>query len=198
MTPMPRPANDAHADATTSSRRPATARTAPRGTWTFLSNHAHVLVCLSRDPRIRLRDVATQVGITERAVQKIVADLEAAGVLIRRREGRRNRYHIHGDRKLRHPVEGEGVVRDLLAALLTDAELRHLDSQAAPPGEGADERSGKRSGERSGEHVGERSNEQGAAAAASHGSAEPPTPLPRKQSGSTGAAGTPRGKRASA
>ena len=62
----------------------------PARHWTFLSNHAHVLVCLAQDPDARLRDVALSVGITERAVQKIVSDLAAAGVIERERAGRRN------------------------------------------------------------------------------------------------------------
>jgi predicted transcriptional regulator len=86
--------------------------------WTFLTNHSHVLICLSRDPSARLRDVAVEVGITERAVQRIVTDLETAGVLTRIREGRRNRYEIHPDLPLRHPVEGHRTVRDLLALAL--------------------------------------------------------------------------------
>ncbi len=85
------------------------------GTWTFLTNHSHVLICLDQDPQSRLRDVAERVGITERAVQRIVQDLEAAGVLTRRREGRRNVYRIHRDQPLRHPVEGHCRVEDLLA-----------------------------------------------------------------------------------
>jgi DNA-binding Lrp family transcriptional regulator len=86
---------------------------APRQ-WTFLSNHAHVLVCLARNPDTRLRDVAGHVGITERAVQKIVGDLEAAGILSRHRVGRRNRYRLHLDRPLRHPLEAHRSVRSLL------------------------------------------------------------------------------------
>lgn len=85
--------------------------------WTFLTNHSHVLICLARDPSARLRDVAVEVGITERAVQRIVADLEHAGVLTRVREGRRNRYVIHGDRPLRHPVEAHTKVSALLGVL---------------------------------------------------------------------------------
>jgi hypothetical protein len=93
----------------------AGARIEARGVaWTFLSNHAHVLVCLARDPSLRLRDVAEVVGITERAVQKIVSDLEAGGVLSRRREGRRNRYTIRADIPLRHPIEAHCRVGDLL------------------------------------------------------------------------------------
>lgn len=82
--------------------------------WTFLTNHSHVLICLWKEPDMRLRDVAAVVGITERAVQKIVQDLEAAGVLHRERIGRRNHYHIALDRPLRHPVEAHRHIRDLL------------------------------------------------------------------------------------
>ena len=82
--------------------------------WTFLTNHSHVLICLHRDPQMRLRDVADEVGITERAVQRIVLDLEEAGVLTRERKGRRNVYHINMKRHLRHPVEGHCRVGELL------------------------------------------------------------------------------------
>jgi len=87
------------------------------GSWTFLTNHSHVLICLARDPRLRLRDLAEQVGITERAVQGIVNDLEAAGCLTRHREGRRNRYEIVADRPMRHSVERQHSVGDLLEAM---------------------------------------------------------------------------------
>jgi len=83
-------------------------------TWTFLSNHAHVLILIASDPEIKLRDVAGRVGITERAVQRIVADLEAAGVLARRREGRRNHYAVFPKKPLRHPIEAHRTVGDLL------------------------------------------------------------------------------------
>jgi predicted transcriptional regulator len=86
--------------------------------WTFLSNHGHVLVCLARDPEARLRDVAQAVGITERAVQKIVADLEAAGVLARERNGRRNRYHLDVGRPLRHPLESHRTIGALVGMVL--------------------------------------------------------------------------------
>jgi DNA-binding transcriptional regulator PaaX len=82
--------------------------------WTYLTNHSHVLICLAEDPTTRLRDVAQRIGITERAVQMIVTDLENAGVLVRHREGRRNRYEILPDKPLRHPVEAHRSVRDLL------------------------------------------------------------------------------------
>ena len=86
--------------------------------WTFLSNHAHVLICIAQEPEIRLRDVAERVGITERAVQRIVADLEEGGYLSRSREGRRNRYEVHADRPLRHPVEAHREVNGLLDLIL--------------------------------------------------------------------------------
>jgi len=73
--------------------------------WTFLTNHALVMAALSREPGLRLRDVALQIGITERAVQRIVAELEAAGYLVRDREGRRNRYQLRLDPGPRHLLE---------------------------------------------------------------------------------------------
>ncbi len=97
-------------------KKPQGARPRPAGGgWTFLSNHSHVLICLSRQPDMRLRDVAEAVGITERAVQKIVQELESGGVITRRRDGRRNHYTIHRDQPLRHPVESHRTVAALLA-----------------------------------------------------------------------------------
>jgi predicted transcriptional regulator len=86
--------------------------------WTFLSNHGHVLVCLALDPHTRLRDVAARVGITERAVQKIVGDLEEAGVLVRERSGRRNSYHLNANVPLRHTLEAHRTVGALLGLLV--------------------------------------------------------------------------------
>lgn len=91
------------------------------GGWTFLSNHAHVLLVLADDPHMRLRDVAERVQITERAVQKIVAELEAAGCVTRHRDGRRNHYEVHGERPLRHPVESHRSVNDLIAMVHSSA-----------------------------------------------------------------------------
>ncbi|MBX2852354.1 MAG: winged helix-turn-helix transcriptional regulator [Phycisphaeraceae bacterium] len=82
--------------------------------WTFLTNHSHVLICLALEPDMLLREVAQKVGITERAVQKIVLELEEGGVLVREKVGRRNHYTIKEGRSLRHPVEGHRQVRDLL------------------------------------------------------------------------------------
>lgn len=98
--------------------RSTPAAAAHAGAWTFFSNHAHVLFCLAADPAMLLRDVAAEVGITERAVQRIVADLEAAGMLTRERKGRRNRYAVDGGAPLRHPVEAHRRVGDLLRLVL--------------------------------------------------------------------------------
>ncbi len=99
--------------------------------WTFLSNHAHVLLCIAREPEIRLRDVAERVGITERAVQRIVADLEADQYLERARSGRRNRYRLHPELPLRHPVVAHRDVGALLALVLESQEIPRLT--ANPP-----------------------------------------------------------------
>lgn len=90
----------------------------PAPGWTFLSNHAHVVFCLAEDPGIVLREVAQRVGITERAVQRIVADLDAAGYLTRERVGRSNVYRVHGQKPLRHPIESHRTVADLIALVL--------------------------------------------------------------------------------
>lgn len=73
--------------------------------WTFLTNHAHVLLSLAQNPEALMRDVAAAVGVTERAVQRIVAELEEAGYLRKEREGRRNRYEVRTTLPLRHPIE---------------------------------------------------------------------------------------------
>jgi DNA-binding MarR family transcriptional regulator len=89
------------------------------GQWTFLTNHSHVLVCIANDPTVRMRDLAAEVGITERAVQRIVADLRDAGYLSLERQGRRNYYYVHTGRPMRHPVEGHCHVSELLEAIQT-------------------------------------------------------------------------------
>lgn len=85
--------------------------------WTFLSNHAHVLVCLSTMPGARLRDISARVGVTERMVQNLCDDLEVAGFLQRRRVGRRNEYTLLLDKPLRHPLESHHTAAELLALL---------------------------------------------------------------------------------
>jgi DNA-binding IclR family transcriptional regulator len=85
--------------------------------WTFLTNHAHVLLYLVRNPAARIRDIAEAVGITERAVQRIIAEMAAAGYLDRRRQGRQNTYRLHTGMSLRHPVEQHRRVGDLIALI---------------------------------------------------------------------------------
>jgi len=91
--------------------------------WTFLNNHAHVLICLARYPDAVLREVAQWVGVTERATQKIIKDLVDCQVLQRQREGRCNRYRINFEQPLRHPLEKQHTVGDLLAMFLTPEEM---------------------------------------------------------------------------
>lgn len=75
------------------------------GQWTFLTNHGHVLVCLAREPDARMRDVAAEVGITERAVQQIVRDLVVEGYVLKEKDGRRNRYRVQRRAHFRHELE---------------------------------------------------------------------------------------------
>ena len=91
-------------------------------TWTFLTNHAQVLLCLAGDPNIRLRDVAARVGITERASQRILAELVEAGYVRTSRIGRRNRYTVDRERAMRHSAQLGHEIRILLEALGPDAE----------------------------------------------------------------------------
>jgi hypothetical protein len=92
--------------------------------WTFLTNHAHVLVCLDADPDLRGWEIAQRVGITERATQKIIGDLVSEGYLTRTRVGRRNTYALDRDAPLRHPLEGGHTVGELLSALADRAPRR--------------------------------------------------------------------------
>ena len=90
-----------------------------RPTWVFLTNHAHVLLCIARVPDSRTRDIAEQVGITERAAQRIVTELIADGYLTRTKNGRRNRYQINRHGHLRHPVFNDLEIGPLLDVLST-------------------------------------------------------------------------------
>ncbi len=85
--------------------------------WTFLTNYGHVLLCIAADPEIRLRDVAGKVGITERAAQRIVADLIEAGYLESTKQGRRNQYRVNAALPLRHPIEEQNHVTALLSLI---------------------------------------------------------------------------------
>jgi DNA-binding IclR family transcriptional regulator len=90
--------------------------------WRFVTNHAHVLECIAADPSARLRDIAATVGITERTASQIVNDLEQAGYVTKTRDGRRNRYEVHGELPLRHAHHRHRTVGDLIRFLETEAE----------------------------------------------------------------------------
>ena len=90
----------------------------PPPRWDFLTNHAHVLVCVARDPGIRLRDIAAAIGITERAAHRIVSELVDEGYLVRKRQGRRNHYEVKTKLPLPHPLAEELEVGDLLEVLV--------------------------------------------------------------------------------
>lgn len=96
-------------------------------TWTFLTNHARVLILIARDPGIRMRDVAAQCTITERTAQAIVADLEEAGYLTHTRRGRRNHYQVIPGTRFRHPAEADYEISGLLALI-----ARHTDEACGP------------------------------------------------------------------
>ena len=105
--------------------------------WSFLSKHGRVLLCIVHDPRVRLRDIAAGLGITERSAYGIVTDLTAAGYAVKQKDGRRNRYQIQAHLPLPEPSSQERTVGDVLALLagtqreaVTDAERRHLTPTA--------------------------------------------------------------------
>ena len=99
--------------------------------WTFLTNHAHVLICLWRDPELRVRDIADHVGITERAVIRILSELAESGYISVHKEGRRNSYRLIEGKRLRHPVEAGHSVDGLLE-LLGNASLRAPTTTVKP------------------------------------------------------------------
>lgn len=96
----------------------------PAGSWTFLTNHTHVLLCLYQQPDERLRDVAVKVGITERMVQRIIAELVEAGYLKVTKIGRRNQYSVNASLRLRHPMEMDHAIGELLSILSPDTTHR--------------------------------------------------------------------------
>jgi DNA-binding transcriptional ArsR family regulator len=98
--------------------------------WTFLTNHGHVLVCIALDPDVLLSEIAEQVGIRERAAHRIVSELVDAGYVHRERVGRRNHYTIDPGRPLRHPLEREHIIGELLGAVATPP--RKTDSTSRP------------------------------------------------------------------
>lgn len=89
-----------------------------KSSWTFLTNHSHVLICLTKNPDMVLREVAYEVGVTERAVQRIVQELEEAGALQRIKLGRQNHYRINRKCKLRHSIENHRTLGELLDVIL--------------------------------------------------------------------------------
>jgi hypothetical protein len=92
--------------------------------WDFLTNHAHVMLCVAQDPGMRLRDIAVAVGITERAAHKILSDLVNEGYVERDRVGRRNHYKVKPELPLRHPLVSEREVGELLNVLMSSAPER--------------------------------------------------------------------------
>lgn len=105
--------------------------------WAFLTNHARVLVCIARDPGLRLRDIGDRIGITERAAHRIVAELAGAGYISRRREGRRNHYTINTHLPLPDPIARQqniGALIELLAATGQPATAATPRDGAAPGG----------------------------------------------------------------
>jgi hypothetical protein len=99
--------------------------------WSFLTNHARVLVCIAHDPGVRLRDIATMVGITERSAYGIVTELADAGYVVKERDGRRNRYHVQAHLPLREILGRRATVGEMLD-LLVDADVHEV--RATPPG----------------------------------------------------------------
>jgi hypothetical protein len=102
------------------------------GSWTLLTGHGHVLVAITREPKARLRDIALRVGLTERAVQLIVADLVTAGYLAKHRNGRRNHYTVNPDIGFRHPDQNGHRVGPLLDLLATTDQTDGHHPQPAP------------------------------------------------------------------
>jgi DNA-binding MarR family transcriptional regulator len=99
----------------------------PTRPWTFVTNHAAVLLCITSDPEIRMRDIADRVGITERAAQRIVADLVAEGYVTRRRVGRRNVYEVEPARQMRHRLARHRQVGAFLELMLEGLDLDDLE-----------------------------------------------------------------------
>ena len=105
--------------------------------WSFLTNHARALVCIARDPGVRLREIAAVLGVTERRAFGIVTDLTRAGYVVKEKDGRRNRYHIQNHLPLRGPIDREPTIGELLGVLVHTGETEsapRLDQDSARPG----------------------------------------------------------------
>jgi hypothetical protein len=111
-------------------------------TWGFLTNHARVLLCIARDPGVRLRDIAVSVGITERSAFTIVSDLAADGYIVKEKGGRRNRYRVETQRPVPESADSRLAIGDLLAllgvqmpdSLAPSRNLAEVPSDRDPPG----------------------------------------------------------------
>jgi hypothetical protein len=101
--------------------------------WGFLTNHARVLLCVARDPGVRLRDIASSLGITERSAHGFVTDLTAAGYLVKQKDGRRNRYQIQAHMPLLEPASQEPAIGEVLALLAGTRPARHRTTRASDP-----------------------------------------------------------------
>lgn len=102
--------------------------------WTFLTNHAQVLLCIARDPGVRLRDIAAELGITERSAYGIVIDLAQAGYIVKQKNGRRNSYEIQAHLPLPEPTHRERTVGEILAVLVGDDTVPPTDRPDGPAG----------------------------------------------------------------
>ena len=104
--------------------------------WSFLTNHARVLLCIARDPGMRLRDLAASLGITERSAHGIVTDLAGAGYVIKQKDGRRNRYQIQAHLPLPEPASQEPAIGEVLALLAgaSAAPQSNPDHRSRPHG----------------------------------------------------------------
>ncbi|HUY48875.1 MAG TPA: MarR family winged helix-turn-helix transcriptional regulator [Streptosporangiaceae bacterium] len=102
--------------------------------WSFLTNHARVLLCIASDPGVRLRDIAASLGITERSAYGIVTDLTAAGYVVKQKDGRRNRYQIQAHLPLPEPASQEPAIGEVLDLLVGDGAKQQLtaDRPASP------------------------------------------------------------------
>ena len=93
------------------------------GSWSFLTNHARALLCIAHDPGVRLRDIATALGVTERSAYAIVTDLAKGGYVVKEKDGRRNRYEIQAHLPLGESISRERTIGEVLG-LLVDANAR--------------------------------------------------------------------------
>ena len=101
--------------------------------WSFLTNHARVLLCIAHDPGVRLRDIAASLGITERSAHGIITDLTTAGYTVKQKDGRRNRYQIQAHMPLREPASQEPAIGEVLALLAGTRPARHRPGRASDP-----------------------------------------------------------------